>query len=188
MIKQKKKKNEELSFFYNAINKTLITGLITVICLIGFKKNNEFKTLFNDKVLGVNFNFVYMNDLYKKYLGGVLPFNNLFQETQPVFNEKLNYKEIKEYLDGVSLSVSNDYLVPSIDSGLVVFVGNKNEYGNTVIIQNSSGVDIWYSNMDNIDVKMYEYIPKGRPIGNCHNNLTMVFKKDGNILDYQKYI
>ena len=184
-----RKSNSSSSSFFNIFfNKFLITCLITVICLIAFKKDSSFKKYFNDKVLSVNFNFAYINNLYSKYLGGTLPFSNIIPKSEPVFNEKLSYDGESAYLDGVSLSVSDNYLVPSISSGLVVFIGEKEGYGNTVIIEGSDGVSVWYSNMSDISVSLYEYVSDGSFVGSCSNNLYLVFKKDGSVLDYKKYI
>ena len=147
------------------------------------------KQSFYDNFLSYNFDFAFINDLYKEHFGGVLPFSNLFSSTATVFNENsLVYSEASSYLDGVSLSVGEDYLVPLIDSGLVVFVGDKDGYGKTVIVQQSNGIDVWYSNLNSIDISLYEYVSKGSFIGNCSDNLYLVFKKDGNVLDYKKYI
>ena len=157
------------SFFVRFLNRFLITALLTVVCLIFLKKNVSFKNYFSDHVLSDNFNFSYFNSLYDKYLGG-FPFKSVV----PVFNEKLSYSDSSDYLDGVSL--------------LVVFIGYKEGYGNTLILEGSDGVDIWYSNMDDISVSMYEYVGEGSFIGNCSNKLILVFKKDGNVLDYKKYI
>ena len=86
------------------------------------------------------------------------------------------------------MSVSDNYLVPSISDGLVVFIGEKEGYGNTVIVEGSDGVDTWYSNMSDVSVSLYQYISNGSFIGNCSKNLYLVFKKDGNVIDYKKYI
>ena len=153
-----------------------------------FKKNSSFKSFFNDKVLSDNFDFAYVNSLYSKYFGGVLPFSDIIPSIQPVFSEKLSYDGYDDYLDGVSLNVTGNYMVPSIADGLVVFIGYKEGYGNTLILEDSNGVDIWYSNMNDISVSMYQYINRGSFIGNCSNRLYLVFKKDGNVLDYKKYI
>ena len=60
-----RKSNSSSSSFFNIfLNKFLITCLITVICLIAFKKDSSFKKYFNDKVLSVNFNFAYINIMY----------------------------------------------------------------------------------------------------------------------------
>lgn len=188
-MKNKNKKSNGLSYFFvRFFNKFLITCLLTVVCLIFLKGNSDFKSFFNTNVIDVNFNFAYLNGLYGKYFGGVLPFSDFFESTESVFNESLVYSDSHDYLEGVSLSVSSNYLVPSIDNGLVVYIGDKEGYGNTVIIETSDGVNIWYSNMGNVNVSMYEYISKGSLIGNCDNNLYLVFKKDGNVLDYKKYI
>ncbi len=182
------KDNSFNSFFSIFLNKLLITGLITIICLIFLRRNSNFKSFFYDKVLGINFNFAYVNGLYQKYFGGAIPFGNFFKSTETVFNESLNYSGSSSYLDGVSLDVGEKYLVPSLDNGLVVFIGEKEGYGNTIIVEGADGVNIWYSNMENVSVDMYQYISKGSFVGECNNKLFLVFKKDGNVLDYQEYI
>lgn len=174
--------------FYNFLNRLLITGLLTVICLIVLKKDVSLKQFFYDKFLSTNFNFSYVNNLYQKYFGSSVPFGNLFHDTQSVFNEKLSYDSYDTYLDGVSLNVDDNYLVPALDSGLVIFMGDKDGYGKTVIIQQSNGIDVWYGNLSDISVKMYAYVSAGDFIGGCDKNLYLVFKKDGKVLDFKKYI
>ena len=170
---------------YSFLNRVLITSLLTVLCLIFFKKSNSFKESFYNKFFSDNFDFAYINNLYKEHFKINLPFN-VFSE--PVFNERLSYDSSSSYLDGVSLIVSSDYLIPSLDSGLVVFIGEKDGYGKTVIIENKDGIDIWYSNLSSVNVKLYSYVSEGSIIGNCNGLLYLVFKKDGNVLDYKKYI
>ena len=186
-IKNKKVKHSSL-IFDRILNRFLITALVTVLCLITLKRDEAIKSFFYNKVLSVNFNFAYINNLYNEYFGGSLPFSNVFEETSTVFNESLSYNSFSDYLDGVSLDVGSNYLVPVLDTGLIVFVGEKEGYGNTIIVQQVNGIDVWYSNMSNISVSMYEYVSKGSFIGSCENNLYLVFKKDGNILDYKRYI
>lgn len=174
---------------YSFINRLLITGLITIVSLIFFKKNSTLKQSFYNNFLSFNFDFAFVNDFYKEYFGGVLPFGNFLSSTSTVFSESsLVYSDASSYLDGVSLSVGKDYLVPLLDSGLVVFMGEKDGYGKTVIVQQSNGIDVWYSNLNSFNVNLYEYVSKGEFIGNCNDNLYLVFKKDGKVLDYTKYI
>lgn len=187
-VKKKKKCRGSSSFFSNFFSRFLITVLLTIVCLIGFKKSDSFKQSFYDSCFSDNFNFAYFNDLYKKYLGGVLPFSSIFESPKPVFNETLSYNGLEPYMDGVSLNVDFNYMVPFLDSGLVVFVGVKENYGNTVIVKQVNGIDVWYSNLDSINVNMYDYVSGGDYVGNCSNNLYLIFKKDGNVLDYQEYV
>lgn len=174
--------------FEGILNRFLITGLLTIVCLIFLKKDVSFRDFFNDRVLSINFNFAYMDNLYRKYFGGTLPFSDILSETKTVFNETLRYDGYSDFLDGVSLNVGVDYLVPSLDTGLVVFVGDKEGYGNTIIVQQANGIDVWYSNMSDVSVNMYEYVSKGSFIGSCDSSLILVFKKDGNVLDYREYV
>ena len=171
---------------FSFINRLLITSILVIFLLISFKKNNSFKSSFYDKFLSTDFNFSYVNDLYKKYFGSPIPFSSMISE--PVFDEKIVYDGYSEYLDGVSLNVGADYMVPIIHNGLVVFIGEKDGYGNTVIVKDSDGVDVWYSNLSSVGVKMYEYVSSGSFIGGCSDNLYLVFKKDGNVLDFKKFI
>ena len=163
--------------------KLLFTIILTLICLILIKKNNNFKNMFYKKIYEDSFNFGYVNKLYKNYLGSILP---LKIDTKPVFNEELSIISKERYLDGVKVKTNNN-LIPSIKEGLVIYIGDKDNYGNTIIISGSDGIDIWYSNIKNINVKLYDYIEKGTLLGES-NELILVYKKDGEVLDYNDYI
>ena len=124
---------------------------------------------------------------YEKYFGKPIPIDNLIKE-EMVFNEKLVYSSKESYKDGVSLSVTDDYLVPSQLGGIVVFVGEKEGYGKTVVVQQYNGIDLWYGNMENINVELYDYIEKGSLIGSVNKKLYLVYKKNGKVLDYNEQI
>ena len=73
-------------------------------------------------------------------------------------------------------------------NGIVVYIGDKDTYGNTVIIQGVDGVDIWYGNLENVSVKLYDYIEKDMVIGNTlDDKLYLVMKKDDKYLTYEDY-
>ena len=91
-------------------------------------------------------------------------------------------------VDGFIYGVDGNYLIPSLDTGLVIFTGVKDGYGNVVIVEQVDGVDVWYGNLTNINVKLYDYIEKGSLIGGCDNNLYLVFKSNGEILNYEDKI
>jgi len=166
----------------------LILIIVTIVTLIVLKINPNLKTDFYKYVYEDNLSFAKINNWYKSKFGSPLPFSDYIDETLPVFNEQLKYKEANKYKDGVSLKVDYEYLVPSLDNGIVIFVGEKEGYGNTVIVQQETGIDVWYSNLQEIDVKLYDYIKKGSLIGNVEEELYLVFIKDGEIIDYQDQI
>ena len=98
------------------------------------------------------------------------------------------YKEISDYYDGEKLVVSKNTLVNNITSGVVVFSGEKDNYGNTVIIQGIDGVDIWYGNLENVSVSLYDYIEANTVIGETKDEyLYLVIKKDNEYIKYENY-
>lgn len=172
------------------LSKFLITVILTLVVLIGLKSNLEFKTNFYKKVFEDHFSFVTVNEWYKKYFGTSLPFQDLWKEkTKPVFAENLKYSNQSMYQDGVALTVEDNYLVPILDGGMVVFIGEKENYGTVVIIEQVDGMEVWYGNLSNVSVKLYDYVEKGNLLGEVDGNtLYLVFKKDGKILKYEDQI
>lgn len=184
-------KKETKKSYSNHINKFLILILITLTTLIVLKNNTKFKTLFYKNVYDKNFSFASINKLYKDIFGSPIPFNDLIEEkeTSLVFDEKLKYSESSKYLDGVKLTVSKNYLVPTLESGMVVYIGEKDKYGSTVIIQQVNGIDVWYSNVNVSSIKLYDYIEKGALVGEVKDTtLYLVYKKDGKVLNYEDYL
>ena len=173
-------------FFINLLSKTLVTVVLMLTSLILIKANKDFKTNFYKQVYGTSFSFSKINNLYNKYVGKLDIVDHV--ATEPVFNEKLEYKKMEKYEDGVSLSVRNDYLVPVQESGIVVFIGEKEGYGKVVIIQRLDGIDQWYGNISNTDLKLYDYVKKGELLGEVNNTLYLVYRKNGKSLNYEDYI
>ena len=188
--KKNKKTNKNRSSLYGFISKLLITIILTLITLILLKSNNKLKTFFYNKVYDNNISFATINKWYENHFGSSIPFKELVEkDTKAVFNNKLEYSKKEKYLDGVKLSVDKNYLVPILESGMVVYIGKKEGYGNTVIVQQVNGVDVWYGNINNPNVKLYDYVEKGKLLGDVkNNNFYLVFKKDGKVLSYEKNI
>ena len=88
----------------------------------------------------------------------------------------------------MKLSVDKNYLVNVQESGIVVFIGNKDNYGNVIIVEQVNGIDMWYGNISNTSVKLYDYVKKGDILGEVNDYLYLVYKKNGNILNYEDYI
>ena len=192
MIESKFLKRKEVtrSPFKRFVNKLLISILLVLIVLICIKKNPNLKTTIKEKVFNNNISFAKINKWYKEKFGSILPIDNVIpDDSVSVFNEQLKYKDDNLYKDGVKLTVENNYLIPVLQSGIVIFIGEKENYGKTVIIQQVNGIDVWYGNVNNINVKLYDYVEKGSLLGNSENNtMYLVFQKDGKYLDYKEYI
>lgn len=157
--------------------------VISIICNFSDKNLLWFKNNMYDN----NINFTFFNKIYKKYINKYLPFD-LYDE-KIVMSDKFIYSDKEKYLNGVKLNVGKNYNMKSLCGGIVVYIGDKEKLGNTVIIQGTDGVDYWYSNLDNLSVKLYDYIEKNVLIGNTKNEYVyLTFLKDGKYLDYEKYI
>lgn len=162
---------------------TIIFLLISIICnfsdsnLLWFKNN-----VYDNKI-----NFSFFNNIYKKYIDKYLPFD--VYDEKVVMSEGLVYTSKEKYLNGVALNVGEAYNMYSLCGGIVVYIGQKEDLGNTVIIQGTDGVDYWYSNIDNLSVNLYDYIEKDTLIGvSVDENIYLTFVKNGEYVNYEDYI
>lgn len=172
---------------FSFLFRTLLTIFITLLLLIGIKQNNDFKNFFYTKVYVEHFPFLKVNEWYQNLFGTTFPFQK-YLDTKPVFNEQLTYIKKEEYLEGVKLTVEEMYPVPVIQQGLVIFVGEKEGYGNVVIIEQLDGVDCWYGNLSSMNVKLYDYVESGSLLGVSDKELYLVYKEEGNVIPYENYL
>ena len=153
------------------------------------KSSENYKDIIVTNLYEKNISFTKIKNLYTKYLGGIVPLDKVSSNITPVFNETLEYTNESIYHDGVRLEVTNNYLVPIIEEGMVVYIGEKENYGNVVIIEGIDGIDIWYGNMETTTIELYDYVEKGNYLGQTRdNNLYLVYAKDGSFLDYKEYL
>ena len=181
--KENKKTNKVMKF----INKTLMAIFLGLVFLIVMEYSPKFKTFMQNEVLNKNISFGFIGKLYDKYFGSILPTDE--NNVVSVFNEKLVYQNKEKYQDGYKLTVSENYLVPVIESGVVVFVGEKDNLGNVIVIEGDNNSTITYGNIKNMDVKLYEYVPKGKYLGEVENETLYLFiLKNGEYLDIETYL
>lgn len=182
--------NKIIKYISNLILRCMALVAIFLIMAIFYKSNKVFKDYIVTNVYTNNFKFTKVKKIYDKYLGGIIPLEKLKEEiTTPVFKEEIEYSNISKYYDGIKLEVKDKYLVPIISSGMVVFIGDKDNYGKTIIIEGEDEIDIWYGNMDGINVSLYDYVESGKLLGTTSdNNLYLVYEKDNEYLDYQEYL
>lgn len=184
--KRNKMRLKKKNVFKVFLAKTMILIVLFLLTIIGINKNDDLKAFINNKLLSNNFSFTSFKNLYSKYFGSIIPFDD-FISSEPVFNERLEYTNVSKFKDGISLDVTSNYLIPIQHSGIVVFVGEKEGYGNTVIVE-SDEVTMWYSNV-NSNVKLYDEVLKGEYLGEVNGDkLYLVFQKEGVYVDYKDYL
>ena len=188
-LNKTKKPTKQKHTLYKFIIRLFICILIVLGTLIFIKYDKNGKQIIYKYLYENNINFATINNWYQEHFGDILPFQNTVKEkTKLVFNENLVYKDASIYKNGVKLNVEDNYLVPIIESGIVVFIGNKDDYGKTVIIEQIDGVNVWYGNIDNINVSLYDYVSKGELLAEASKSFYMAFQKNGKYLKYQDYL
>lgn len=168
----------------------LLCFLLFLILAILAKNNNQYKEIIKKSLYQEQIEFSSIKKFYNKYLGGVFPLEFKFpKNTSYVFNEKITYHEAIPYQDGVKLTVTENYLVPSLENGIVVYIGEKEYYQKVIIIENDSGTDFWYGNLCNPIVRLYDQIKKGDYLGtSCDNSIYFLVTKKNKVLNYQDYL
>lgn len=169
------------------VNKFLIFLILSLTTLIISKYNSDFRDKIYYYLYEDNLSFMKIKQFYNKYLGGIYFFDNK-PTTYMTFNSKLSYTNLEKYNDGIKLTVTDNYLVPNLETGIVTFVGLKEDYGNTIIIQTTNNINIWYCNLKNISIKLYDYVEKGTYLGESENNyIYILYSKENKFLDYTNY-
>lgn len=185
-IKQKYVLRKQAKIF---LSKLLISIIIFLIALICIKKDISLKKVIKENVFEKSIKFSKSQELYNKYFGKYLQVEKESKETEQVFNEKINYTKEEKYLNGVKLTVDNNYLVPVLESGVIIFIGNKDDLGNTVIVEQVNGVEALYSNINSSNYKLYDYVEKGELIGEVLNKkLILQFQRNGEFLNYKEFV
>ena len=186
-IRNKKeiKENKKAKQFNYFVLKFFVVLLIFSLGTLLIKNDNNIKNKIYKKIYNNNLSFAYFKNSYNKYIGNIIPFKNIFVQRK-VFSQKLQYKTLSKYNKGVKLTLSDNYPIPVLKGGIVIFNGRK-DYKNTIIIQQSDGIDVWYSNIANTNLKLYDYIEDDAIIGEAKNNkLYLTFYKDGIEIDYKE--
>lgn len=170
--------------FKSFINRVLISLCLLIICLILIKVSPKAKDFIKTKVFNSAFNFSLVNKYYEKYFGSLNINKSVDSQT---VSGQINYEEGEKYLDGVSVKTLGNN-VYAIESGIVIFKGNKDGYNDTVIIQTSNGYDMWYGNLKNINVNIYDYVNKNDLISESNDKLYLVINKDNKFYAYKEYL
>lgn len=182
----KLKKQEHPNYISNLFTRTLLSVILILICAIFTNLSDAnlltFKNYFFNETLAFN----QINNLYTKYFGNIIPEN--VSPTIPVSLNDKNYKTIEKEGDAFNVSLTgNTYNF--LESGVVVFLGEKEGLGKTMIIQGIDGVDIWYSNLSNLNATMYDYVEKNSLVGEFNDQkAVLTFMENGEYISYEKYI
>lgn len=170
------------------INQVLICIVLFLTVLI-LTKNTSFKDKLYEFVYSYNFSFLEIEEFVKKNFGSIIPSTKNDKDIEMVSSEKLEYKKLTEIDDGVLLEVDKNSLITSLESGLVVYIGEKEEYGKVLILEQVDGTEAWYIGVNLNEFKLYDYIEKGTILGESSDTeIKLLFKKNKEGVDYKTYL
>jgi hypothetical protein len=109
---------------HSFINRILLTIIVFLIGMIFTKNSATNKKIISEHVYEESIHFSNFKKIYNKYFGKYI---GEVEETKQVFTEKLSYSKESVYKDGVKLTVSDNYLVPALESGIVIFMVTKKD-------------------------------------------------------------
>ena len=186
-IKVKKEElPKNLKYVKGLISRTLITVIFVLGSIIFTNISDENKALYQKYVLEDSLEFTKINELYKSVFGKVDITDN--SDKDEVVFGSITYTNVEPFKNGVKLTVGMNEVVNVITSGIVVFIGEKDDLGNTIIIQGNDGVDIWYSNITDSDIKVYDYVEAGSILGTSNGeDIYLTISKDGQFISYEEY-
>ena len=192
-IKKDKKENVDGNTLSRFLFRVFIKSLLVVILFLGaliyIRQGDDNKANFKKVVYNNSLSFAKIYNLYSKYLGDALPFkNSIKDDTKVVSTEKITYFDIKKENNGYMLTVSKDFTLSALKSGIVVEKKSNEKYGNLIKIQDKEGLEITYGCIDDLEVSLYDYVEKGELLGRTSGKLYLIFEKDGTYLSYEEYL
>ena len=179
----------KLKYAKNLISRVLITVIFVLGSIIFTNISEDNKALYQKYVLEDSLEFTKINELYQSVFGDVdIAKQDNNTDSEVVFGD-VSYTNIEPFKNGVKLTVGMNEAISVITSGIVVFIGEKDDLGNTVIIQGNDGVDIWYSNITDTDIKVYDYLESGNILGTSNSDdIYITISKDGEFMSYEEYM
>ena len=162
------------------INNILICIIILLSSLIICNYSSNVRSFYQNKVLKKNISFNDFKKLYNKIK------SDGKEELLVSNNTPLNL--VEKSGDSYIVNYESEpvyYLKP----GIIVYIGEKDDLGNTVIVQGNDGVDIWYSNVTDLSNSLYDYVKSSDILGNAKDGkLVLTLDKNGTYLDYEEYM
>jgi stage IV sporulation protein FA len=160
--------------------KVLASACLVLIVAILFRSPADKAVTVQDyvkKTMDQEFQFAAVSDWYEKQFGkplALLPAKSESGEDNQELSEENEYalpasgKILEDFGDNgqrIMIETGKGAGVEAMNEGLVHFVGMKDGFGKTVIVQHADKSETWYGNLNGIEVNLYEYISKGTKVG-----------------------
>lgn len=185
LTSDKREQKAPSKYIAKLFERTLLSIILVLITAIYINLSDKNLLYFKNKIFNDTLVFAKINEMYTKYFGPLV--KEKIPATTPVFNEQNNLK-IEEYNDSYKVSLPSNHVL-ALESGIVVFQGEKEGLGKTIIVQGVDGVDIWYSNLENVNWTLYDYVSKKDGLGtSLENTIIYTFMENGKYIGYENYL
>lgn len=185
--KKNKYDDKIIKYLRNLITRILLSIILIISTLIFIRTNDNNKSYLDKYVFQDSLKFTQINKWYQDKFGSLIP--SYQENTQVVFgSDNITPKEYEKYGNGIKIKIDGNSQVSTIYGGIVVFIGEKEDFGNTIIIQGNDGINYYYASINNPCVNLLDYIEKDTLIGEVKDYLYLVLEKDGQYIDYDEYL
>jgi len=180
--------NNKIKYLKFLISRILLSIILIISICIYIKMDDKNIIYIEKYFFEETLEFTKINNWYQEKVGKLIP--SVKEDSTLVFSSsEIKNQKYENYEDGVKISLSKNSPVSVLNGGIVVYIGEKEKYGNTLILQGNDGIDYWYGGITNISVNLYDYIEKNTLIGEVSNDyLYLVLQENGKYLKYEDII
>ena len=172
----------------SVMNRSLLCLVIIFFMLTIKKVDPDVAKNIKKNIFNKSFNFIKVNTLTKKVLGKEFIYYQKMPNSINVFSEDIGGNISHKFFDGEKYDVSENLPIGIFESGVVIYRGYKENFKNTVIIQGIDNYNIWYGNLKDINVNLYEYVEKNSLIGSADGKeVYILIEKDDKFYTYEDY-
>ncbi len=177
--------------------KALISLFLLSFTFLLYKTNIPYSSAAKDfvgQVMTREYNFQGMISMMERYVGAppsILPSFEQQAKGQPVWNQVSPKKLLTPvtgtisapfFLDGrgIQIEAPAGSEVKAVDQGWVIFVGEKEGIGQTIVVQHENQMQAWYGSLDQIEVAEQDWVQPGQAIGKSKDGSTVYFSMEMN--------
>lgn len=189
MVNKMLNNNLKKNYISRLATRILLVLVFVLFVLILNKFNRNLSLEFKNDLFNKSFNFVKVNKISQKVLGKDVFYYQGNDNSMQVLSNNFNSFDKQKYMDAEKMVVSSNLPIGSISSGVAVFIGDKENYGKTIIIQGLDGYNIWYCNIKDINIKLYDYVESQSLIGSADGQyIYLLIEKNNKFFTYDEYI
>ena len=165
------------------INQFLLVVVLFLIGMIGVRIHPEWKEVLQTQIYEKSISFAKGREFYRKYFGSVFPTFEEKSEYQAVLGQNVIGKDYSVEDGFLHLNLSSGNSVSCFENGVIVYLDSDK-----LLVEQVDGVVATYYGIEVSNYKLYDYIDKGDILGNAKGEVSVSFEKNGEKVDYQKYL